>query len=130
MPGSNGQRTLLRVVAILVGLRAVTNFLKPFGWGSGIVILGNLIGGPAMYVLAPLVGLFMLVWAWTLWREHGLALPLGLAYLAFVAVNIVVFPLVEGLPGNVTPWMYGVYAVVALGVPGLGVWVLLSARRT
>lgn len=123
------RRTLLRVLAVLIGLRGCMNLGKPFGTGTGLVFLGTLLTGTPMLILAPLLGLYMIVWAWTLWREHPAATWLGLPYLAFIAVNVVRFPIATGLPAYATMPMYVVYALVALGVPGLALRLVTALRR-
>jgi hypothetical protein len=121
--------TLLRVVAVLIALRGCMNIGKPLGTGTGLVFLGTLLTGTPMLVLAPLLGIYMIVWAWTLWHVRGAALWMGLPYLALIAVNIFRFPSAMGLPPRVTMPMYAVYGVVALGVPALALWLVASLRR-
>lgn len=124
---------LIRVLAALVALRALTDFGKPFGTGSGIVVLGQLVTGGPMVVLSILVGTWMLVLAWALWGSRPIAVPLGAAYVAYVAVNLIRFPMVQGLPTNLpyppaaVAFGYVVYGLVAVGVPGVAT--LLVARR-
>lgn len=127
-----GGVTLVRVLATLIALRALTNFGKPFGTGSGIVVLGQLVTGTPMVVLSVIVGAWMLVLAWALWTFRPLAVPLGAAYVAYILVNLVRFPMVQGLPKLSYPPAavaagYAVYALVALAVPGIAT--LLVARR-
>jgi hypothetical protein len=122
------ERLALRVIAVLVALRSLSNLFKPFGTGSGLVFLGTLLKGPVMYVLAPLLGVYMIVWAYGLWHERRFALPMGIAYAIFVAINILRFPVAEGLPDGVTMPMYAVYGIVAVGFPLVAVW-LLAKRR-
>ena len=132
-PGRDHGVTLIRVLAALVALRALTDFGKPFGTGSGIVVLGQLVTGAPMVALSVAIGAWMLVLAWALWTVRPLAVPLGAAYVAYVLVNLIRFPMVQGLPKNL-PYPpaavaagYVVYALVALGVPGIAT--LLVARR-
>lgn len=120
---------LLRAIAVLIGLRACMNFGKPFGTGTGLVFLGTLYTGTPMVILAPLLGAYMIAWAWTLWHVLPAAMWLGLPYLAFIAVNIVRFPIATGLPAYATMPMYVVYGIVALGVPALALWLVASLRR-
>jgi hypothetical protein len=117
-----------RIVAVLIALRAATNLGKPFGEGSGFVVLGHLLHGVANDVLAPLFGVGMLVYAWGLWHARAWAWPLGVAYAVWATANVVLFPLREGMPAQFSPWMYGVFAVPGIVVPWLAVWLL--GRRT
>jgi len=79
-------------------------------------------------VLAPALGIYMLAWAYGLWGLRGYAVPMGFAYLMLVAVNLIGFPLTEGLRAGVTLPMYAVYALVAFGTPALAQWLLLRLR--
>lgn len=120
--------TLLRLIAVLIALRACMNLGKPFGTGTGLVFLGSLLTGTPMLVLAPLLGIYMIVWAWTLWHAKAAALWMGLPYLAFIAVNVVRFPIATGLPAYATMPMYVVYGFVALAVPALALGLASSIR--
>jgi hypothetical protein len=121
--------TSLRILAVLIALRGVMNIGKPLGTGTGLVFLGTLLTGTPMLILAPLLGVYMIVWAWTLWRVRGVALWMGVPYLALIAVNIFRFPSAMGLPAGVTMPMYAVYGIVALGVPALALWLVVTLRR-
>jgi hypothetical protein len=118
---SDPRLLVLRVLAVLIALRSLTNIGKPFGTGSGLVFLGYLLTGPLMWVLAPLLGVYMLVWAYGLWTLAAYARPMGLAYVALVTINVIGFPLHQSLPPGATLPMYAVYALVAVGVPALAV---------
>src|SRR5258706_11739550 len=97
---------VLRVLAALIAVRSLGNLGKPLGTGSGLVFLGYLLTGPVMWVLAPLLGLYMLVWAYGLWHLRAVAVPMGLAYSALVVVNVIGFPLHQSLPAGATLPMY------------------------
>lgn len=119
---------VLRVLAALIAVRALGNLGKPFGTGSGLVFGGYLLTGRAMLVLAPLLGLYMLVWAYGLWRLQGFAIPMGFAYIALVIVNVIGFPIHQSLPAGATLPMYAVYALVAVGTPALALTILMQLR--
>ena len=114
--------TLRKVIAVLLVLRASTNFPKPFSETARFVVLGHLMGGLWSHVVAPLFGVAMLVYAWGLWKARPWALPVGIAYAIWATVNVVAFPLVEGVPERFSPWMYGLFAVPGVVVPWLAVW--------
>jgi hypothetical protein len=120
----NRNRVLLRVCAVLIGLRALTNVFKPFGAGSGLVFFGALLTGWANTVVAPLLGVFMLVYAYGLWNVRRFALPMGIAYGIFVVLNLALFPLVHGLAGNLPPLGYVAFAAVGAGITWGAVWLL------
>lgn len=118
-----------KVLAALIALRAATNLGKPFGEGTGFVVLGRLAHGLWSTVVAPLFGLAMLVYAWGLWRARPWALPLGAAYAVWATLNVLLFPLVEGVPPRFAPWMYVVFAVPGIVGPWLAVWLLVREAR-
>ncbi len=121
--------TLARVLAVLIALRACMNLAKPFRPDAVLIFLGEAIGGSTMHVLAPLLGLYMIVWAVTVWHTSVAAFWLGIPYLAFIVVNIVRFPIAVGLPAYASMPMYAVYGLVAIGVPVAALWLVASIRR-
>ena len=123
-------KTTLRVFAILIALRALTDVLKPLGAGSGFVFFGKFLTGAACYVLAPIVGALMLVYAYGLWQLRRFALPLGIAYGVLVTINLAVFPLLQGLPPGFTVAAYAAFALIGLGVSWAAVWLLVQRQKT
>jgi len=122
-----GMDVLRKILAVLIAVRALTNFAKPFR--GAFVIFGRLMqGGLATTVVAPLVGVAMLVYAYGLWLGRSWALPLGVAYAVWATLNVVLFWLIEGVPTQFTPWMYLFFAVPGIVGPWLAVW-LLAQRR-
>jgi hypothetical protein len=118
---------LRKLLAILFALRGLTNFGKPFR--GGFVVFGRLMhGGVATTVVAPLVGVVILVYAWGLWHARPWARPLGIAYAVWATLNVVLFPMIEGVPPQFAPWMYAGFAVPGIVGPWLAVW-LLGRRR-
>ena len=118
---------LRKILAVLFALRGLTNFAKPFR--GGFVILGRLMeGGVATTVVAPLVGVLIVVYAWGLWHARAWARPLGVAYAVWATLNVVLFWLIEGVPPQFAPWMYAAFAVPGIVGPWLAVW-LLGRRR-
>jgi hypothetical protein len=122
--------TVLRIFAVLIALRALTNVLKPWGAGSGLVFFGTLLGGTANLILAPLVGLYMLAYAYGIWTQRRFALPMGIAYAVFVTINLIMFPILQPLPEGVTPGRYAVFVVVAFTIPVATVWLLARRLRS
>jgi hypothetical protein len=113
-----------KLVAVLIALRAFTNFVKPFRPGAAFVILGRLQTGVAATVVAPLFGVAMLVYAALLFRGHPAARPLAVVYALWATVNVVLFPVLEGVPLRFAPWMYVLFAVPGVVVPWLAVWLV------
>lgn len=123
-------RSLLRVFASLFALLAVSNLLKPLQWGEdiGFVLLGKRLSGTANLVAGPLFGIYLAVYARALWRLEPYALPMGAAYAAYVALNLVLFPLRMPAASQPSLAFSAVYAAVALGV-SVGAVVLLARLR-
>jgi hypothetical protein len=115
-----------RVLAVLIALRSLGNFGKRFGTGSGLVVFGRLL--PPDTLLAPTLGVYMIVYAIGLWGARPFALPMGVLYALFVTANLVLFPVVTGLPPGIRPWMYGVYVVFGLAIAWGAVVLLVRAR--
>jgi len=113
-----------KLIAVLIVLRALTNLGKPFAAGSGFVVLGRLMHGAASTVVAPLFGALMLVYAYGLWQARPWARPIGIAYAVWATLNVLLFPLLEGVPARFAPWMYAVFAVPGIVGPWLAVWLL------
>jgi hypothetical protein len=122
------QSTLLRILALLIAFRGLGNVLKPLGTGSGIVALGKLL--PPTSLLAPAVGLYMIVYAVGLWQGRRFALATGVLYALWATLNIVLFPIVEGLPPRIAPWMYAIYGVGGVALPWAAVWLLRQRLRS
>ena len=115
---------LRKVLAVAVALRSLTNFAKPFVAGSRFVVVGRLMGGAVNAIGAPLFGVLMLVYAAGLWSGRGWARPVGIAYAVWATTNVVLFPLIEGVPEKFAPWMYVLFAVPGIVGPWLAVWAL------
>jgi hypothetical protein len=116
----------LRLLGVLMAFRGAGNLLKRFGTGSGMVVFGRL--WPPDSPVAVLVGLVMVAYGWGLWTRAAWAVPLGVAYALFATANLVLFPLLTGLPPSIAPWMYGVYVVAGLALAWGAVWLLVRAR--
>ena len=125
--------TALTVAAVLFGLLAVSNLLKPLQIGSqtGFVFLGRRLTGTPNAILGPLFGLYLATYAYGIWTMRRWALPLGIAYAAYVVLNLVLFPFrTPPRPGAGTgDTVFGiVYAIIAIGVSA-GTARLLARRR-
>ena len=107
--------TILRILAALIGLRGLVNLAKPLGAGSTMVFFGQRldISNP----LGPLVGVFMLVYAYGLWTKRPFAVPMGIGYAVFATLNVVLFYAFQGLPEGFNPLGYAAFAAIAIGVP-------------
>jgi hypothetical protein len=72
----------------------------------------------------------IVVYAVGLWQARRWALPLGIAYAIWSTINVIAFPIVEGVPARFAPWMYGVFAVLGIAGPWVAVWLLARERRS
>jgi hypothetical protein len=124
--------TRLTVFAVLFGLLAISNLLKPLAVTSdtGFVLFGHRLTGTPNAIVGPLFGLFLAVYAAGIWRMRKYALPMAWAYACYVLINLVLFnvygPKPEG--AGIGYALFGlVYAVVALGV-SFGAAVVLKQR--
>lgn len=120
-----------RVAAVLFGLLAVSNLLKPLelNEGHGFVFLGQRLQGTANLVAGSAFGLFLAVYVAGLWQARRFALSLGLAYAAWVPVNLHLFR--AGLSPEEAvayPLFSLVYKFVAIGVSSGTALVLLLRR--
>jgi hypothetical protein len=107
----------LRILAVLFGLLVVSNFLKPLELSAqtGFVFMGRRLEGTPNLIAAWSFAVFLAWYAASLWREKAAALPLGIAYAAYVSANLFLFALRMPAPtGNAR--LFGLaYTVVALG---------------
>jgi len=124
---------LLSVFALLFGLLAVSNFMKPLAGKPGevgFVFFGQRLAGTPNAIICPLFGLFLLVYAVGVWRMRRYALPMGIAYAAYVIVNLVLFNVRDPNP-NRQGLLFGVlYSLVAIGVSGGAAYLLARRRAT
>ena len=124
---------LLTVCAVLFGLLALSDFMKPVPVGDpeqGLVFFGRRLSGTPNAVIGPLFGLYLLVYAIGIWRMRRWAVPMGIVYAAYVVVNLFLFtlrdpnPTVHGVAFNV------VYGTVATTVSAGTAWLLAQRRAT
>ena len=122
----------LTTFAILLGMVAVSNLLKPLQLGgarTGFVFFGQRMSGTANAILGPLFGIYLLVYAAGIWRLRRFALPMAYAYAAYVVVNLIAFTVRgEHEPGAGYVIFSVVYALVAVGVSS-GTALLLTRRK-
>ena len=121
--------TFRKVLAVLITLRAATNFGKPFTAGSRFVVFGHLLGGVFTSIVAPAVGIYMLIYAYGLWQGASWAKPVGIAYALWATANVVLFPVFEPLPGGFGLPAYMLFAVPGIVGPWLAVWLLARGAR-
>jgi hypothetical protein len=123
----------LTIFALLFLLMALSNFGKPFAHnpGVGFVFFGTRLSGMANMIVAPIFGIILVVYAYGILAMRKFALPLGIAYAAYVIVNMAMF--VVRYHGSAVmrehSWAYLVpYPFIAIGVSSGAA--LLLYRRT
>ena len=122
----------LTVFAVVFGLLAVSNFLKPLQLGgsrTGFVFLGQRLSGTPNAIIGPLFGLYLLLYAVGIWRMRRYALPMAWAYATYVVVNLLLFNVRTPRPPGTGYLIFGlVYMVVAVAVSSGAAWAL-SKRK-
>lgn len=124
--------TWLTICAVLFGILAISNLLKPLQLGAqtGFVLFGTRLTGAANAIAGPLFGLFLAAYAYGIWRMRRFALPMSHAYAAYVIVNLVLWQMIgpEPPPG-IGYMLFGIaYLTVAVGV-SLGAAIALTKRK-
>lgn len=120
--------TALNVFAVLFAGRGVLNVLKRLGTGSGFVFFGHLL--PPDTILAPLVGVAMMAYAWGLWTRAGWAIPLGVAYATLATANLLLFPVYNVMPERIPMAAYAIYVAGGIAISWTSVWLLWRARSS
>jgi len=121
---------VLTICAGAFTLMAISNFAKPLRYGPtiGFVLLGTRLSGIANDIVGPLFGLFLLAYAFGIWRMKRYALPMGYAYAAYVILNLIMYNAKNGGMHELPLLGAIAYIVVAVGVSS-GAAILLSLRR-
>jgi hypothetical protein len=121
--------TTLRVFVALIAVRALTNLFKPFCAGNAFVFFGYKLTSTAGMWLAVAVGVFMLVYAWGAWQLRRWALPMAVAYALFVALNIPLFVVFNGLPDRPAVHILApFFLVIGVGVTAGAAYLLWTHR--
>lgn len=120
---------LLRIFAVLFGLLAISNFLKPFGFSEdqGFVFMGRRLEGTPNLIAGWSFAVFLAWYASALWREKAAALPIGIAYAAYVSANLFLWVLRQPPPPPDKVLFGYVYMTVALGTSWGAVVAMLKA---
>jgi len=123
---------LFTIFAVLFGLLAMSNLLKPLRLGSdetGFVFLGDRLSGIANTIVGPIFGLFLALYAFGIWKRKRFALPMGHAYATYVILNLILFTVKNPKPPGVGYVIFGiVYSLIAVGV-SLGAAIFLTRNK-
>jgi hypothetical protein len=125
---------ILTTLAVLMGLLAVSNFMKPISQtlapdsSAGFVFFGHRLHGLANAIIGPLFGVLLAGYAYGVWTMRSWVVPLAGAYALYVLANLVLFFL-NPPPGDDTPLAGLVlYALIAIGVSSGGAYHLYRNR--
>ena len=134
MPESRAARgPALTLFAILFGILAVSNFLKPLELGetTGFVFFGYRLKGLPNTIAGPVFGAYLATMAASIWQMRRRALTMVWIYLAYVIANLILFRIVgPPMPGEgAGRVIFGlVYMAIAIGVP-LSTALILRRRQ-
>ena len=130
--GETNRSQMFTVFAVLFALLAVSNLLKPFQIGgeqTGFVLFGQRLSGTANTIAGPLFGLYLLVYAYGIWKKRRFAIPMSHAYALYVVLNLLLFMGKNTSPPGVGHLLLGiVYAAIAIGV-SVGAAYFLTSRK-
>ena len=120
----------LTILAILFGLLAISDFMKPFSHdpGVGFVFMGVRLKGTGNAVMGPLFGLCLAIYAYGIWAMRRFALPVAYIFTAWVVVNTVLFSMKNRNEPHPSLAFSIVATVIGIGVP-LATALLLSRRQ-
>jgi len=121
---------LLRIFAVLFCLLALSNLLKPLQLTSnvGFVFLGHRLGGTANTILGPTFGIYLAVYAYSIFTMRSFALPMGIGYALYVVANLILWNLGHPAESEGSRRFGLAYMAVAIGVSS-GAAYLLAMRR-
>ena len=125
----------LTILAILMGLLALSNFAKPIGQAmdpagnAGFVFFGHRLHGIANAIIGPVFGLVLAAYAYGVWTMKRWVVPLAVAYAVYVVLNLGLFA-ANRPPGDRTSAGFMiVYATIAIGVSAGGALYLRRHRE-
>jgi hypothetical protein len=123
---------ILTTVAVLLALLAVADILKPFhleGPTTGLVFFGTRTSGMANNILGPLLGIFLLIYASSIFRMRRSALTIAYVYAIYVTINLALYTIKYPIPTNHEEQIFGiVYTILGLTFTW-GTAIILSRRK-
>jgi len=124
-------RTALQSFALLFGLMALSNALKPFAYTetTGFVLLGQRLTGIANICASLGFATFLVVYAHSIWTEKRHALILGAAYAVYVLANLTLWNFRKP-EGADTSLLFAIpYLIIAIGVSSGSAAMLYAVRE-
>jgi hypothetical protein len=130
MAGWKQRGAALTIFAILFGLLAISDFMKPFSHdpGVGFVFMGVRLKGTGNAVMGPLFGLCLAIYAYGIWAMRRFALPVAYIFTAWVVVNTVLFSMKNRNEPHPSLAFSIAATAIGIGVP-LATALLLSRRQ-
>ena len=109
-------RTWLRILGVCFCLLAVSNFTKFLEMSSnqGFMLFGMRQHGTPDLIWGWIFGAYLLIYGIGVLRMRAWALPMGVAYAAYVVVNLVLFTIRMSDEAFAHPLFGIVYAIVAI----------------
>jgi len=85
--------TAITIYGVLFALLGVSNALKPLEASArqGFVLLGRRLSGTPNQIAGPLFAIYLWVYAFGIWRRRRWAVPMGIAYAAYVVLNLALY---------------------------------------
>ena len=126
MADERSRGAVLSTLAVLMGVLALSNFMKPLAQtmqpegDAGFVFLGHRLQGMANVVMGPLFGLVLATYAYGVWTRRRWVVPLAVAYAAYVVLNLVLFAISAPPAQMPGPGFMAAYGLVAVGVSAGG----------
>src|SRR5260221_8042800 len=117
---------VLTICAILFGLLAVSNFMKPLKMSGdvGFVFLGTKLTGLANTIMGPLFGVILATYAYGIWTMRKIALPIAYFYAVYVILNLVLFTAKSHGSGFGPTIGLILYPLIAIGVSSRAAFIL------
>ena len=130
MAGWKSRGAALTIFAILFGLLAISDFMKPFSHdpGVGFVFMGVRLHGTGNAVMGPLFGLCLAIYAYGIWTMRRYALSVAYIFTAWVVVNTVLFSMKNRSEPHPSVAISIAVTAIAIGVP-LATAIILSRRQ-
>jgi hypothetical protein len=129
-----GRGWFLTLMTILFVVLAFSDFTKAIQFHNapergGLVLLGHKLQGVGPNAIAgPLFGIFLLLYAFGIWRLRAWVLPIAIFYAFWVPVNEVMFWSLHGEPPHPTVGFIVFYLFVSL-VGSIGTAIYLTYHR-
>ena len=122
---------LLTILAIGLGLMALSNLSKPFKMSPnvGFVFFGTKLSGMPNVIVALLFGILLAVLVYGIFAMKRFALPLAHFYATYVIINLLMFTVRKyGTPEMPPLGFWILYIAVAVGF-SMGTAIILTQRK-